>query len=865
MLAIVEGDDLSQCGEESPSRKMLGRKRPPSPGFSMKEKSLVEQVEAKGGSVFFGRLLTEGSSVFVLTLHVLSTLIVWQHFSLNKLDVQRPRYTYGPGGVKYDDWGGVPRGGDGCPAGTDCPKANRYWARVLTPTLEFGLMHAIMLQMSVLPLTMCHHTLESLADTILQRFVPLHRVQRLHIFIGTFVSTMLVFAVGGFLTFFGMLCRDSRNGGSKWKPPDFENENDCKKFNSEIFITGMIVFGMTLIIGATSLFRARLPYWVFICCHQLVFVWFAVAIAHTVDDMQRTNHAEPRKSNAASNPNTLKRSQVWPWCIASLVLYWTDRLYMSTTRRFDAVIRSSEATSSTKQVVEIKIRRPPGVTWRPGQHFLLRVPSLSPIFHPFSCWSAPGASDDEALKFLIKVAGGWTKGLREELILAQDKAVDDWSLNNDVPVVVQGPYGSLPQFGRDFDHLILIGSGTGAVPVMSIIEDVANRYEALSSIGVATAHTEKHEDRRTMALAKAAARVVWWKPVAYHLLLTLVTLAQFVVGALEISWYILGVRKENTYISQHDKFLKPLWLANLFLQLLFALAVFRDLAKERVAAKKPLEFFDFLDVVLMLSGLAAESRWALWRMNHAGKGPWKRGACDIAGRAVLAALRFFRLWARNPLLQNASFSPTNASSKVVQSMSCAIIMPDVESAAWLLPSLAKAERTCIEKLADAACKPRFNLDVFLTRSTVAETVEDVGRGSLENAMREDAEFIMNNVKCGFPNLMDIVRDTMIKAKEAPTSRTCVFYSGPATLGKQIAALVYQANILYGNNKNHSVLYYDSIYAYDTKKARKEAMSRGNIKERAITQGQFSLSHAVCGDDIEDITPQVDHKEETKYA
>ena len=343
-------------------------------------------------------------------------------------------------------------------------------------------MHAILLQMAALPLTMSHHTLKLLSEIdVIQRFLPMHRIQRLHINIGYFITVMLTLAVTGFVTFFGTLCRDSREGGSHFKPPKFKNEHDCRKFETEIFITGMMIFALTLLIAGTAIFRARIPYWVFICTHQLVFVWFAVAIAHTVDDQQRTNHRNPRKSDSADEPHTLKRSQTWPWCLGSLALYWLDRLYLSTSQRYDdsSIVKAILRETSHTKSIELHVSKPLALDgWRPGQHFLLRDSKISPIFHPFSCC---GEDENGVLKFLIKVRNEsvpllqqrtWTMAFYDRLQRVSkdvDKAIEDPEEDDEdtvkrvevVPrgkadgsITLQGPYGTPPEFWKDFEHVI---------------------------------------------------------------------------------------------------------------------------------------------------------------------------------------------------------------------------------------------------------------------------------------------------------------------------------------------------------------------------------------------------------------------------
>jgi hypothetical protein len=60
--------------------------------------------------------------------------------------------------------------------------ANLYWWKRLVPPLEFGAMHAILLQMALLPLTMCRYTLTKASEnSTLASIIPFKRMTRMHI------------------------------------------------------------------------------------------------------------------------------------------------------------------------------------------------------------------------------------------------------------------------------------------------------------------------------------------------------------------------------------------------------------------------------------------------------------------------------------------------------------------------------------------------------------------------------------------------------------------------------------------------------------------------------------------------------------
>ena len=63
----------------------------------------------------------------------------------------------------------------------------------------------------------------------------------------------------------------------------------CDKFTDEIMITGYFILAFLLSIGGTSYFRHSIPYELFYAIHHLVFIMYAVAVAHTFDSVQRND------------------------------------------------------------------------------------------------------------------------------------------------------------------------------------------------------------------------------------------------------------------------------------------------------------------------------------------------------------------------------------------------------------------------------------------------------------------------------------------------------------------------------------------------------------------------------------------------
>lgn len=160
-----------------------------------------------------------------------------------------------------------------------------YWLKRMAPTLEFGTMHAILLQMALLPLTMARYSIASLSESFLAKYIPFKRMLRIHIHLGYTMVLTVSFATVFFFCFFGILCHRGERPF-------------CDKFTAEIMATGYAIFLFMVIVGASSYFRHQIPYEVFYAVHHLVGILYIVTIMHTFDveaRLGRTNRSQTFK------------------------------------------------------------------------------------------------------------------------------------------------------------------------------------------------------------------------------------------------------------------------------------------------------------------------------------------------------------------------------------------------------------------------------------------------------------------------------------------------------------------------------------------------------------------------------------------
>lgn len=217
-------------------------------------------------------------------------------------------------------------------------------------------MHAILFQMTLLPLTMSRFSIASLSGTIIDRFVPLNRTLQMHIHLGYTMVLIVFVATIVFFTFFGLLCND---GEQKF----------CDNFTSEIMGTGYGILASLLIIAGTSYFRYKIPYEIFYMIHHLVFAMYILTIAHTIDNVELRNERN--------------RSQTFKWFSAPLLYYACDRAMMYINHRYHTPVVSSVAVEGGggARMLILKLQRPTLFEFKPGQYAFLRLSELDVHWH----------------------------------------------------------------------------------------------------------------------------------------------------------------------------------------------------------------------------------------------------------------------------------------------------------------------------------------------------------------------------------------------------------------------------------------------------------------------------------------------------
>lgn len=295
------------------------------------------------------------------------------------------------------------------------------------------------------------------------------RVRRYAFCIVLTLSTIL------FFTFFGKLCQDYKEGT--------EAVDMCAKFRTEIMATGLALFGLTLCIFATSYFRGRLKFEVFYSVHVIfVGVMYFGALIHTLDD-------EFRKESKVGKA----RSQTFKWVIGSLAVFLADRSWRYLTQESEIPVIKAFCHADGGSVT-IHLLKPWWFSFLPGQNVQLQLPAIDWIWHPFSIGSSP---ESNVLTVIIEVSpkkGQWTNTVAEMV-----RAGTLTKMN------IRGPFGNPvgpSKNSPEAANIIAVGSGTGIVPMISLLKSRAEALSELSAAGLT-------RTQNTLAQRQLAANQAW--------------------------------------------------------------------------------------------------------------------------------------------------------------------------------------------------------------------------------------------------------------------------------------------------------------------------------------------------------------------
>ncbi|RPD66223.1 hypothetical protein L226DRAFT_566683 [Lentinus tigrinus ALCF2SS1-7] len=139
------------------------------------------------------------------------------------------------------------------------------------------------------------------------------------------------------------------------------------------------------------------------------------------------------------------------------------------------------------RTIRLRIVTPGYLTWAPGQHFLISVPSITRFTtHPFTtasiCDEQNPYDDGRVLVFLIRAKNGWTKDLWDNVALmlsrGQQYVRSEFLPRCEMPsrgvllrACVDGPYGSsIRASWGSYSTVLIVAGGSGVSYALSVLQ-----------------------------------------------------------------------------------------------------------------------------------------------------------------------------------------------------------------------------------------------------------------------------------------------------------------------------------------------------------------------------------------------------------
>ncbi|XP_076920587.1 respiratory burst oxidase homolog protein C-like [Bidens hawaiensis] len=176
------------------------------------------------------------------------------------------------------------------------------------------------------------------------------------------------------------------------------------------------------------------------------------------------------------------KKTTWMYLAVPISLYACERLIRTFRSRVDptSVLKVDSYPSVPRGVLALRMKKPKTFEFKSGEYIFVKCAAVSPFeWHPFSITSAPG---DDYLSVHIRESGDWTKKINQTFRDPNATGIFRADYPEDSPlvpkVIIDGPYGAPAQDYKNFEVVLLVGSGIGATPMISIVKDIANNMKA---------------------------------------------------------------------------------------------------------------------------------------------------------------------------------------------------------------------------------------------------------------------------------------------------------------------------------------------------------------------------------------------------
>ena len=175
---------------------------------------------------------------------------------------------------------------------------------------------------------------------------------------------------------------------------------------------------------------------------------------------------------------TFRGQPVFLFCaLAPLLLYAFDLTKRNSKTKKTRILEWKAHRKNGREITELVVECPPNFVYTPGQYVELKYnPISTEEWHPFTIASAPNndiriydRKRVRVLIFFIQSVGRWTgsmfhSALKFDLKKARRREI-----------FIKGPYGSPASNFFEYKHIIVIGSGVGVTPLLSVWQYMMNR------------------------------------------------------------------------------------------------------------------------------------------------------------------------------------------------------------------------------------------------------------------------------------------------------------------------------------------------------------------------------------------------------
>jgi len=154
------------------------------------------------------------------------------------------------------------------------------------------------------------------------------------------------------------------------------------------------------------------------------------------------------------------------FALVPLLLYILDASMRRKHVYYAQVLRWRVHDGDGQQITELVLDCPNGFEYTPGQYAEIQfIPISTREWHPFTIASSPKKAEDNSneVVFYIKNAGRWT-----EALMNYASAYDLTKAKKPTHVLLRGPHGAPAMNYGEYKHIVVIGSGVGVTPLLSI-------------------------------------------------------------------------------------------------------------------------------------------------------------------------------------------------------------------------------------------------------------------------------------------------------------------------------------------------------------------------------------------------------------